>query len=389
VDIGAAIAACSRLLLSHGGHPGAAGVSLLPENIAAFRRELSRQIPLYRDETVQVGVTIDAVVSLADLSLDLAAELARLAPFGQGNPTPQLVSYDLAVLGDRRMGREGTHRKLSVRAREGAGPSYDVIWFHGADAELPVGPLDLVYTIGINEFQGRRDLQLMYVASRPAAPAVVTVTGAEPSRIRLRVHDLRRSEVDPRQLPPPHAALWYAEGGLLREDDTPVAYSSRAALTAPRTELRAPQPFVLWSAPPSSGLLSWLLETAQPSELYLLARTTADDTISGTLRHIGGMIKFALRHDGHVPLAQAAARIGVTEALVRHALFWFEAKGHIRLLEWLPEDVAHIAPGDGAADPAAESDHLAEVEAQLAEIRAYRRFVQRATLQELDIQAAP
>ena len=70
-----------------------------------------------------------------------------------------------------------------------------------------------------------------------------------------------------------------------------------------------------------------------------------------------------------------------------------QAKGEIRLLNWLPGDVAHIAPGEGAAesaaDPAAESDHLAEVDAQLAEIRAYRRFVQRATLQELDIQAAP
>ena len=323
VDIGAAIAACSRLLLSHGGHPGAAGVSLLPENIAAFRRELSRQIPQHRDETVRVGVTIDAAVALAELSLDLAGEIARLAPFGQGNPTPQFISYNLAILGDRRMGREGTHRKLSIRARDQAGPSYDVVWFNGADAELPAGPVDLVYSVGINEFQGRRQLQLMYVASRPAAPDVVTVTAAAPPLIQLRVHDLRRAEVDPRQLPPPAVADWYAEGAQLNRDDGHVAYAPRTGLGATPAGHGAPRPLVIWSAPPSPGLLRWLLETAQPSELYWVAHTTADDTVPGMLRHVGGMIKFALRHDGHMPLDQAAARVGVTNGLVRHALLWF------------------------------------------------------------------
>ena len=393
VDIGAAIAACSRLLLSHGGHPGAAGVSLLPENIAAFRRELSRQIPRHRDETVRVGVTIDAELSLAELSLDLAGELARLAPFGQGNPTPQFVSYDLTILGDRRMGREGTHRKLSVRSRDDPGPAYDVVWFNGADVELPAGPVDLVYSVGINEFQGRRALQLMYVASRLATPNIVTVAAGTPPPIQLRVHDLRRVAVDPHQLPPPAAAAWYAEGAQLTGDDGLVAYAPRTALSATQAEHKTPRPLVIWSAPPSPGLLRWLLETTQPSELYWVAHTTADDTVPGMLRHVGGMIKFALRHDGRMPLGQAAARVGVTDALVRHALLWFAAKGEISVLDWLPGDVALIAPGEQAgeraADPAAEADHLAEVEAHLAEIRAFRRFVQRATLPELDIQAAP
>ena len=104
VDIGASIAACSQLLLTHGGHPGAAGVSLLPENIPAFRRALSEQVEQHRDDSVQIGLTIDAEISLEDLDLTLAEELARLAPFGQGNPTPQLVSYGLEVV------RRSTHR---------------------------------------------------------------------------------------------------------------------------------------------------------------------------------------------------------------------------------------------------------------------------------------
>ena len=82
VDIGGSIAACSHLLLTHGGHPGAAGVSLLPENIDRFRRELSRQIELHRDENVQSGLLIDADVKFDQLNLALAEEINRLAPFG-------------------------------------------------------------------------------------------------------------------------------------------------------------------------------------------------------------------------------------------------------------------------------------------------------------------
>ena len=118
VDIGAAIAACSQLLLTHGGHPGAAGVSLLPENIPAFRRALSTQVELYRDLDVQVGLQIDTEIALDQLSLDLVSQVNRLAPFGQGNPQPLFVTYGLEVVDDRRMGREGQHRRLTVRAAE-------------------------------------------------------------------------------------------------------------------------------------------------------------------------------------------------------------------------------------------------------------------------------
>ena len=135
VDIGAAIAACGHLLKTHGGHPGAAGVSLVPENIDAFRRELSRQVEVYRDETVQVGLQIDAEVRLDELSLGLAVDLAQLAPFGSGNPTPQFVTYGLAVADDRRIGREGTHRKLTVRSeRRGRGAAGGLVWGRGCRA---------------------------------------------------------------------------------------------------------------------------------------------------------------------------------------------------------------------------------------------------------------
>ena len=198
VDIGAAIAACSPLLLTHGGHPGAAGLSLLPEKIGAFRRELSRQVEAHRDDDVEPGLLIDAVLPLDALTIDQADALRQLAPFGQGNPTPQFVTYGLQVVADQRMGREGQHRKLFVQAAaaEERAPRLPVVWFGGGDAALPAGPLDLVYTLNVNEYRGERTLQLMFVGMRPASqePAPVVAGAAAPAVQMARVvHDLRHA----------------------------------------------------------------------------------------------------------------------------------------------------------------------------------------------------
>ncbi len=386
VDIGAAIAGCSHLLTAHGGHPGAAGVTLPRENIDAFRRELSRQVEVYRDESVQVGLQIDAEVGLDELSLNLAAELAQLAPFGSGNPTPQFVTYGLTVADDRRIGREGTHRKLTVRpeaARVPGAEALPVVWFGGADAELPAGPIDLVYTLNVNEYKGDRSLQLMYVDSRPAQQphAVATATTRPP----LQVVDLRKADAAAlaAALPPPDTADWYAEGVRLENVPAGGTYSPRWQLAEARTG--AVRPLVLWSIPPSPELLRWLLHAAQPESVYVCGRYTADDMLSSVLRAVAGMCKFALNHPNQVtpPVANApagnaapaepqgtaalpaapvaaaptslldinrmAARLGLTEAVIRQSLLWMEARGEIYLIEWQAGDTVRIAAGRRAA----------------------------------------
>ncbi|MBW7885858.1 MAG: DHH family phosphoesterase [Caldilineaceae bacterium] len=376
VDIGASIAACSHLLINHGGHPGAAGLSLLPENIDAFRRELSRQIELHRDESMEAGMAIDAVVKLDELSLELAAEIARLAPFGQGNPMPQLASYRLEVLDERRLGRDGSHRKLSVRAAGSEGPSHDVIWFGGADAELPSGPLDLLYTLSVNECRGERNLQLMYVDTRPARREEIRV--AEPAPvISVRVHDWRTKPAVAADFPA--RATWYAEGTQLELEAAGVTYAPRIEITASV----AGRPLVLWSIPPSGEILHWLVETAAPAEIYLCARPTTNDSLPELLRHVAGMCKYALGRTGRLDIGRMAARVGTTERIIRCCLLWLEARGEITLVEWLVGDDVKIAAGDHTPRPDAARELLEELETEVAEVRAYRGFVRRAKPAEL------
>jgi single-stranded-DNA-specific exonuclease len=391
VDIGASIAACAPLLVGYGGHPGAAGVRLLPDQIDAFRRELSRQVELHRDAGAITGLRIDATLAFDELAIEVAEELSRLAPFGQGNPQPQFCTGGLIVSDDRRLGREGTHRKLMVRpAHTPDTPAREVIWFHGVDETLPTGPLDLVYTLGINEFQGRRGLQMQFVAVRAAGePAPATPAGedaaAKPALIDLRNRVLHATDL-------PENAVWYAEGATLSTPDLDAALP--AIVYAPRFEaIRAAtgQPLVLWSAPPSPDVLQLLVAALHPSEVRIVARATADDSVGDVIRSVAKLCNFALKQGGRVHLTRAAARLATTEAVVRLALLWLESRGDIVVAGWhdgetaLIEDKGRTDP-KWALDPVLAEVRKAELEAHLAEVRAYRRFVQRVrAIHELGI----
>ncbi len=386
VDIGGSIAACSHLLNGHGGHPGAAGLSLDAGNIDRFRRELSRQIELHRSDDAYDGLLIDAEVSLSDLDLGLAGELQRLAPYGQGNPTPKLMSRNLTVTDDRRIGRDGTHRKLAVTDAAGK-ITQSVIWFHGADTEIPTGAIDLVYTLGVNEYRGQRSVQLHHIAIRPAKKE--TPEGpAEPSET-LVIHDLRGQPLLLSAVPSHDEASWYAEGVDLTVAEHTEAGRPRLAPRFDLPDQPKGRPLVVWTIPPSSKRLRWLIETVEPAEVYLCGQNATDDRLSSVLRSVAGMCRYALGQDGLLHLNRMAARLGVTEGVIRQCLLWLESKGLVTLVEWTPvgqtSDTVRIDVGDGQQDADGLALAQAELDEQLAEVRAYRRFFMRAGLKELGL----
>ncbi len=91
-DLHGALAACSDHLERFGGHRAAAGLSIDPLRIEAFAEAFGAHADSVLDEEDLAPVTpVDAVVSGRDLTLPLAQELERLAPFGLGNPDVTLL----------------------------------------------------------------------------------------------------------------------------------------------------------------------------------------------------------------------------------------------------------------------------------------------------------
>jgi single-stranded-DNA-specific exonuclease len=159
-DLHAALGACGHLLVKHGGHRAAAGLTVeagrIPEFTALFN-EVARD-RLTADDLVR-ELRVDLDLPLADATDDLERLLRHLEPFGSGNPGPTFLAEGVRVVtGARRIGADGV--KLVVEAGERRIEA--VGWGMAARAgELATGAmLDIVYKLERNEYRGATSLQL-------------------------------------------------------------------------------------------------------------------------------------------------------------------------------------------------------------------------------------
>lgn len=166
-DLAAALRECDDLLVRHGGHAMAAGVTIIPQNVDLFRRrlnEIARRT--LKPEDLQPLLRLDAEVALRDLTLDLLAELDRIRPTGQGNPALQFWSRQLANARPvQRMGAEKQHAKLWVTDGRA---TLEAVWWGVGDKTMPDGKFDLAFAPQVNDFGGRRSVQLKVLDWRPA-----------------------------------------------------------------------------------------------------------------------------------------------------------------------------------------------------------------------------
>ncbi len=160
-----ALGRCADLLLHYGGHRAAAGFSLHPDLIGAFRaRFLSLAAQDLTEDDLVATLAVDAEVSLEVLDLALADLLARLAPFGVGNPEPVLVARRLQVMrSPRRVGQN--HLKMRVRQSPRDNQVVEAIGFNlGSFVEplsQPSAPrVDLAFVPERNVWNDREILQL-------------------------------------------------------------------------------------------------------------------------------------------------------------------------------------------------------------------------------------
>lgn len=167
-DLAAALRECDDLLVRHGGHAMAAGLTVRPENLDALRQRLSELARrALTPEALQPQVRLDAEVGLEELSLASLVELGRLKPTGQANPGVQFFSRNLVHQRPlQRLGADKQHVKMWVT--DGT-TTHEAVWWGAGEESLPVGRFDLAFAPQTNDFNGRRAVQLKVLAWRPAA----------------------------------------------------------------------------------------------------------------------------------------------------------------------------------------------------------------------------
>lgn len=113
-DIYDAIDSCSHLLEHFGGHKYAAGLSLKPENLDAFKNSFDKIVnETIEDNMLVPEIEIDAVLNLSDINAKFNRILKQFAPFGPGNMAPVFLAKELIDTGHARI-VGNNHLKMNV-----------------------------------------------------------------------------------------------------------------------------------------------------------------------------------------------------------------------------------------------------------------------------------
>ena len=169
-DLLAGLTACSPHLAAYGGHSAAAGLEIERSMLAGFSAALCEHAEALLGGEAPLPVErVDAVVAGQELGMALAEELARLAPFGRGNPTVSLMVAPATFSDPRAMG-EGRHVRFTV---ESGGARARAVAF-GMGARLPVEegrPAQASFTLEVNEWNGVSEPRLVLRRAQPVPEA--------------------------------------------------------------------------------------------------------------------------------------------------------------------------------------------------------------------------
>jgi len=157
----------SNWLHRYGGHAAAAGFTLKTDNIDRFRAallEIARQE--FDEDSWTPELPIDAKIGFRQITPDVYHEIARMEPFGEGNPQPVFCSGPVEIRSARAVGNHNSHLKLFL-AQGGVGFG-GIAFRRGEMAEKLPSLVDIAFQITMNEWNGNSKLELLIVDILPA-----------------------------------------------------------------------------------------------------------------------------------------------------------------------------------------------------------------------------
>ena len=161
LNIVAALAHCSDLLIKYGGHELAAGLSVERGKLDAFRKALNEYaFPYLSSPECMVKTYVEAEISEKDISMETVEEISKLEPYGAKNPEPIFVLKDVCIeeIAPLSMGK---HTRLHLK-KDQTGVAAVCFGHNLLDEGFSAGAyVDVVCSININEFRGNKTVQLI------------------------------------------------------------------------------------------------------------------------------------------------------------------------------------------------------------------------------------
>ena len=162
---------CRDHLVKYGGHAAAVGLRVHPDNIAAFRDALCEYTASQLSAADFVPhLQIDAEAPLPSLTLRTVKQLEEMSPFGQENRRPVLCARSVQLGNEpKRMGRGEKHLTVLLQQQDVQLRAVAFNQGEWADQLQALdGAFDVAYRPVLNEFNGRRNVELQIVDWKPA-----------------------------------------------------------------------------------------------------------------------------------------------------------------------------------------------------------------------------
>ena len=160
------------MLESFGGHPMACGLSIKKDKVDEFRKILNEKSKLSKEDFENI-INIDAQIPIEKLSLEFAESLERLEPFGKDNPKAKFADKNLYIKNLNMIGNNKNTMKMILNKN---GRDIEAIMFNAKKdykylndkfkGNVIGNKIDAVFYPDINEFNGKRNLQLRLVDIR-------------------------------------------------------------------------------------------------------------------------------------------------------------------------------------------------------------------------------
>lgn len=153
------------ILKKFGGHKGAAGITVGKEKFNNFLSKLyklaNKKIP---SELLVKKLIAESELKLSELSVSLTENVKMLEPFGMGNKKPVFYSSGICLECKRFVGKDKKHLSFSI---PNGGKRIKAIYFNcEKDSELDHIKYDILYNMDVNEWQGKKELNLNIIDIR-------------------------------------------------------------------------------------------------------------------------------------------------------------------------------------------------------------------------------
>lgn len=166
IDLHALLGRYSHLFMRFGGHAGACGFSMSSEHVDHLRECLNDDVRKMLDDRpglLDYVLVPDAVITGDDVTLELARDVRRMEPFGEGNARPVFRIKDITIRNVRKIGAEGQYRKFSCMSE--GGRMFDAVCFYGdieyLDDVCAGDTVEFMGEIDENVWNGRSSVQVV------------------------------------------------------------------------------------------------------------------------------------------------------------------------------------------------------------------------------------